>query len=133
MNPIRRRFPVLLASISLAACGGESPSDVTRAFTEAFVANDIATASTYLSAETLSVGPEMVRGMLQGGRNNMIRTGTNFDGAKVRIASEKIDGEVARVDYVVTQGDTEILTETLVLMKEAEGWRIDLNASAGTG
>lgn len=131
MTSMRRLFPTLLAALTLAACGAESPSDVTLAFTEAFVANDMPTALTYLSGETLAVGSDQVAGMLQGGRNQMVRTGTSFEGATVRITSEKVDGEVAHVGYAVLQGSTEIVTETLVLMREADGWRISLGASAG--
>jgi len=114
---------LILAWAALAvACAGRSPSSAVKAFYDAIANGKTEDAIALLSQQTIAtVGKDKLRaGFQEATRDALQKGGIN----ELQITNEKIAGEVATVSVLIKYGNGTQEIETVQLVKEMGGWRL---------
>ncbi len=115
-------IPVLLWAALTCACAGRSPSSAVKAFYDAVANGETDDAIALLSQQTVAmVGQDKLRAGIQEATRKALEKGGIQD---LQITDEKVAGEVATVAVLVKYGNSTEETETLQLVKESGGWRL---------
>lgn len=114
----------ILFLFALTGCGGGSPSSTVRDFYNYTQKGDYEKAASLLSQSTLDqFGIAKIVQLLQ-----QQKEGWNDYGGvdKFEIADETVVNNQAMVEVKITMKDGQVLSDTVTLLKEEKGWRINL-------
>lgn len=115
-------YAACFCTIFVLACAGSSPSSAVKSFYRAIGEGKTDDALGLLSEQTIStVGKEKLLSGLQGATRDALAKG----GIKeVEITNEQVANEIANVTAVIKYGNGTAETETIKLVKETMGWRL---------
>jgi hypothetical protein len=122
---MKRRLPLwtALLLISLAwAYVGSSPTSAAKAFYAAVGSGKTDDALGLMSQQTIAtIGEPKLRAGIQGASQKVMAKGGLKD---VEITEEQSNGDIASVKAILKYGNGTQETETLQLVKEKGGWRL---------
>ncbi len=123
MKILQKLAIVLLLSVTMIGCGGDSPSDVATAFLTAMAKNDYTKAGEY--------GTENTKKMMSmiAGFSAMAPQEPKFE--KFEVLKEEIKGDTATVTFKTFKGETEEDAPPFDLVKVDGKWLVDMKKKAG--
>lgn len=122
-NRITTLLPLALALV-LASCGGSGPADVAVKATKHLVAGEIDAVMPYLSSRVKMLGESEVRALFHAAAAEQLAEGKLSSKVKIKVVSEKVQGDVAIIVLLVTLEDGSSTEETMRLVRENGEWKI---------
>lgn len=125
MKKIYLGVVLVLFVVGLTGCGGPKPGKVVERFFGALEDGKIDEAVSYLSSRTIAtLGEEKWRASLVEISREMTMAGESAD---VKVISETVNGDIARVEVELTDSSGFTDTETFDLIKEEGDWKIEID------